>query len=71
MTGMIAESVAGEGERRTLETLLASRPDNPPLAAAGLALALAPTAAPAIAYIAGTLGALLGADATPAWSPPG
>jgi uncharacterized membrane protein len=35
----------------------------PPLAAAGLALALAPNGAPAIAYIAGTLGALLGADA--------
>lgn len=34
----------------------------PPLVAAAAALALAPRAAPAIAYVAGTLGTLLGAD---------
>jgi uncharacterized membrane protein len=34
----------------------------PPLAAALMALLLAPTAAPVVAYIAGTLGTLIGAD---------
>ncbi len=34
----------------------------PPLAAAGLALLLAPDAAPVVAYVAGTLGTLIGAD---------
>lgn len=34
----------------------------PPLIAAGAALLLAPSAAPAVAYVAGTLGTLIGAD---------
>jgi uncharacterized membrane protein len=36
----------------------------PPLVAAGAALLLAPAQAPAVAYVAGTLGTLIGADLT-------
>jgi uncharacterized membrane protein len=36
----------------------------PPIAAAGAALLLAPAQAPAVAYVAGTLGTLIGADLT-------
>jgi uncharacterized membrane protein len=36
----------------------------PPIVAAGLALLLAPDHAPAVAYVAGTLGTLIGADLT-------
>jgi uncharacterized membrane protein len=36
----------------------------PPIAAAATALLLAPSSAPAVAYVAGTLGSLIGADLT-------
>ena len=36
----------------------------PPLVAAGFALLIAPSAAPAVAYVGGTLGTLIGADLT-------